>query len=68
MLIIILIIAWKYEHMGGALFIITALLFIILTKERGNFLGKLIVVGPPIVIGILFLFNRHKKAKSLNKS
>lgn len=58
MLILVLLIAWKREEIGGSIFIAAGLLSVILTFSRETFPGSLIVAGPFILVGILFLLNK----------
>jgi len=68
-LIIILVIAWKFEIVGGIVFIIGGIAYIIMVLQ-GEVPGyiaiswSLTIAGPAILIGILFLLNWHLKRKS----
>lgn len=64
-MIIILIIAWKWEHIGGALLMLCVLGFaIFLFVRSGNFMyGTLIMVGTPFLIGIMFVINHYYLGK-----
>jgi hypothetical protein len=56
-LIVILIIAWKWEVEGGVLFIIASIIgFIYFHSFSGN-PGSLIVIGPFLIVGILFILH-----------
>ena len=56
-LIAILIIAWKWEVEGGALFIIASIVgFIYFHSFSGN-PGSLIVIAPFLIVGILFILH-----------
>ena len=64
----ILIISWKYEWVGGVVFIIAGLLYIFSTLRRGIawhlvIIWSMIIAGPAFLIGILFLINWKKKKK-----
>jgi len=61
-IIISLIIAWKKEFMGAMLFFSLALGYILMAWNRQNFTAILLIAGPMILIGTLFLIN-DKKAK-----
>jgi len=53
----ILIIAWKWEVEGGALFIIASIVgFIYFHSFSGN-PGSLIVIAPFLIVGILFILH-----------
>ena len=60
-LTLILIIAWFWELIGGILYLGLALAYIFLTG--GNFLSKLPIATPLILLGILFIGQKycHKK-------
>ncbi len=69
-LLIVLIISWKYEIVGGIAFILAGLLYIVLLAINSIINGfewyyltwPLPISGPAILIGILFLINwRIKK-------
>jgi len=55
----VLIIAWRWETIGGVLFIISAITASILFKGfSGNF-GILIVMAPFFIVGILFIIHNY---------
>jgi hypothetical protein len=61
----ILLIAWKWELVGGALFIIAAIGGSIYFKAfSGNF-GILIVMAPFLIVGILFILHNYLYNKVL---
>jgi hypothetical protein len=65
-LLIILLISWKYEIVGGIVFILTGLLYTLMLITSVSFKGYiwssiLIIAGPAFLIGILFLINWFKK-------
>jgi len=67
-LIVLLIISWKHEIVGGIAFILGGLLYIILLLIRPGFeLYKLswsmIVAGPAFAIGILWILNWKKRKR-----
>ncbi|MFA5948168.1 MAG: hypothetical protein WC806_04310 [Candidatus Gracilibacteria bacterium] len=66
-LIAVLIISWKYEIVGGIVFILAGILYIFLTIERNPFewyllSWSMIIAGPAFLIGILFLIGWFKKS------
>ena len=69
-LIGLLLIAWKYEKIGGYIFLILAVLFIVFFNLYREIFSFLLVGLPIILIGILFLlsakYNKNKNIK-LNK-
>ena len=54
-------IAWKWELIGGILFIITGIGFTIFFHTYEDLITFFIISGPPLLIGILFLLNKHLK-------
>jgi hypothetical protein len=64
-LLAVLIIAWKYEIVGGIAFILAGLAYIISTLTRVPWYivisWSMIIAGPAFLIGILFLVNWYKK-------
>ncbi len=66
-LLIILIISWKYEIVGGIAFILAGLLYIGLLAMKQPFQwyylswSLSIIAGPAFLIGILFIINWLKK-------
>jgi len=49
-LIIMMVIAWKYERIGGIIFIGVGIIFSVYSRFR-----SLIIVIPIIILGVLFL-------------
>jgi hypothetical protein len=65
-LIVILILAWKLELIGGIVFILAAIIMSIYWDGFGKNTGVLALTSPFMVIGILFILNYifiHKKHK-----
>jgi len=70
-LLIVLIISWTYEIVGGIGFIFAGILYIIgliirmsMAEFRGyGFLWSLTIAGPAILIGVLFLICWKKKKR-----
>ncbi|MFC1805588.1 hypothetical protein ACFL09_01240 [Planctomycetota bacterium] len=58
-----LIIAWRWEWLGAALFIALALLYIVLFWGRLDWGVCLIIPGPLFLVGVLFLVNWVYRAK-----
>jgi hypothetical protein len=66
----LLIVAWKWEKIGGILFILLAIGFFIFFKGYEDLISALITTLPPLIIGILFLINSYKNEpnkKSIRK-
>lgn len=59
-LAIALWISWKYEIVGGVTFILAAIFYELLTG-KSTMAYSLIISGPALIIGILFLVNWCKK-------
>ena len=57
-LIAILVIAWRYERLGGIFFLCVAAAFFLLLPN--SFLGNLILAGPFLIAGLLFLLHDHR--------
>ena len=56
--VIALAIAWRWEGLGGSLFMALALFYLI--TSRG---GSWIISGPLFLVGVLFLLNYRYKAR-----
>lgn len=60
-LTVLLIVSWKWEKIGGILFILLAIGFFIFFSGGYDMpIGALITALPALVIGILFLINSYK--------
>jgi len=70
-LLIVTIISWKYEIVGGIVFILAGLLYIIMliinSFEWYMLAWSLQIAGPAFLIGILFILN-WKKKRSFNQT
>jgi hypothetical protein len=70
-LALVLFLSWKYEIVGGISFILVGVVYIvlILLNNYGNQFEwyalsySLIIAGPALVIGILFLINWKRKER-----
>jgi hypothetical protein len=56
-IIIVLTISWRWERLGGGLFIFLGLLYIWLFWNPGRWLAYLLISGPLFLTGGLFLLN-----------
>jgi hypothetical protein len=56
-LIVVLVIAWKWEVVGGVLFIVSAIAGSMFFKAFSGNSGALIVMGPFFIVGILFILH-----------
>jgi hypothetical protein len=71
-MIVVLIVAWKHEIVGGIVFILAGVAYVILTATSGQpwyivLSWSLTIAGPAFLIGILFLVNWYKKKKNVQK-
>lgn len=66
-LIIILIIAWKWEFIGGIIYIAIGIVFTIFFKTYEDIIVFLLISLPWIIIGVLFILNSKKKIKKRKK-
>ncbi|TFH36604.1 MAG: hypothetical protein E4G99_04575 [Anaerolineales bacterium] len=57
LILVVLIIAWRWERLGGGLFILLGVLYTVLFWDPGRWVAFLIVSGPLFLAGILFLLN-----------
>lgn len=66
-LIIVLVISWKYEIVGGITFVLMGLAYMIMVANNQSLLLALTwsfaIAGPAFVIGILFMINWFKKKR-----
>ena len=66
-LVIVLIIAWRWEHVGGIIYILLGAFYIIMTANKASldqaWLAYLMISGPLFLIGILFLLNKYLNSK-----
>jgi hypothetical protein len=65
-LLIIVIVSWKYELVGGIAFLLAGIFYIVLVSRSGIYWNILIswcliIAGPAFLIGILFFINWYKK-------
>lgn len=65
-LLIVLIISWKYEIVGGIVFVLAGLLYILMLAMNPKFEWYMLswsvtIAGPAFLIGVLFLINWRKK-------
>ncbi len=67
-LIIAIVIAWRFELAGGIIFITLGIWYIIMTFRDIHYLTILIIPVPLFIIGILFLVNYFLIKKKIRKS
>ena len=56
-LIVLLILSWKREWVGGIAFLILGILYVILAWGRFSVLTYFTIAGPLFIVSFLFLFN-----------
>jgi len=59
LLIIALVIAWKWEVVGGVIFLVLGLFSIMFFKTYKDIIVFLLVSSPSLIIGVLFLLNKR---------
>ena len=71
-LLVVLLISWKYEIVGGIVFILAGLLYsgMIMSNqiEWYRLFGSLVISGPAFLIGILFLIGWFKKKEGVKSN
>jgi len=63
LVIIALIVAWQREWLGAILFIALAVLYVVWGWGRQSLVAYLVIAGPLILVGGLFLLNWKYKAE-----
>ncbi len=66
-ILIVLGIAWRWEWIGGFLFVALGVLYITLFWEPSNLPAYLLISGPLFLAGILFLFDGYYRSTFLPK-
>ena len=56
-ILLVLVIAWRWEKIGGILFILLVVTYIALFWEPDRLPGNLLISGPLLLVGILFLLD-----------
>jgi len=59
-----LLTGWRWEWPGGVAFIGLAVFYMIMFKDREDWLTYILIPGPVALIGLLFLINWLRKRKS----
>ncbi len=62
-LLVILIAAWRYEIIGGIGFIAAGLFYLAMISRHELWSAALIIAGPALLIGVLFIINWFEKRK-----
>lgn len=66
--LIILIISWRWSRIGGILWILIGIYYVIMTGGREHFVTYLVMTLPAIVTGTLFFIGRKGDEKNLQSS
>jgi hypothetical protein len=66
LLLIVILISWKYEIVGGIVFILAGLLYILMLAVNSKFEWYMLswlatISGPAFLVGSLFIINWRKK-------
>jgi hypothetical protein len=56
-ILIVLAISWRWEWVGGVLFIFLAALYLVRFGGQFPWSTYLVMSGPPFLVGILFIIN-----------
>ena len=64
LLAIVLAIAWRWEFAGGLLFLALGTSFFFHYNNQSNWITHLIIAGPPLLVGMLFLISRFSRMKT----
>jgi len=59
-LLIILLISLKYEKLGGVLWILAAIAYMVIAWGNVPWLAYLVMSGPAVIIGTLFLLTKNE--------
>ena len=64
-LVAVLVVSWRREWIGGILFIVMGVLYVVWARGRpfGAWYVYLLIAGPPVLIGALFLLNWRYRAE-----
>lgn len=57
-LIIVLVVAWKYEIIGGAIFILLSVAMAVFYKSFSGNPGSLIIIAPFVIAGLMFILHK----------
>jgi len=56
-ILIVLAISWRWEWVGGILFIALGVLYLVMSWGRFHWSAYLVISGPLFLVGVLFLIN-----------
>jgi hypothetical protein len=66
-ILLFLIIAWRWEWIGGIVFLILAISYIVMAWRRFPLSVYFVIAGPMVIISILFFVNWKYKAEVQTK-
>ena len=58
LIIIATLVAWKWETIGGIIFIVLGISYIIMIMDKASMIAYLVIAGPVILAGSLFILNK----------
>ena len=67
-LIVLLIVTWKYEWVGAITFFLIAIAYVVMTWGRAHYLSILFIPGPLILTSVLFWLNWVKRKSVKNQT
>ena len=64
-LVAVLVLSWRREWIGGAVFVALGILYVVWAWGRpfARWFVLLVMAGPPILVGVLFLLNWRYRAQ-----
>ena len=63
LLVVGLIVAWRWEWVGALLFLCLGVAFVASTRGRADWRTYAFIAGPPLLLGLLFLLNWLHRAE-----
>lgn len=66
-ILVVLAISWRWEWIGGFLFVALGVLYITMFWEPSNLPAYLFISGPMFLVGILFLLNGYLRSSTQPK-
>ena len=62
LLLLVVAVSWRWEWVGGSVFIALAVLYSVPAWASGNWWTLIIITGPLLAVGVLFIWSwRHHK-------
>ena len=63
LVLIALVVAWRWERVGGVLFVLLGVAYILMAYPSESLVAYLIISGPLILVGVLFLVSGCRRVK-----